>query len=237
MRQHRVRAGACTLDSTWNIRDSPFAASVHAEQSAVVNAWANGEKGLTAIAITEPPCGMCRQFLYEIDGGEAIDVLVPGIAKIALAKLLPRAFGPKSLGRAAGLMNTRSVPLRASVAAKDELPQATLRAARTSYAPYSGAFASVGLETDTGIICTGRYAENAAYNPSLPPMAAALVMLRLHAAAPQNIRRVVLVAATTVVDHVANSKAVLATVSKRKLEVIPAFLSAREAARHVRLPA
>ncbi|SVK54744.1 Cytidine deaminase [Acinetobacter baumannii] len=50
----------------------------------------------------------------------------------------------------------------------------------------------MALETADGNIYAGRYAENAAFNPSLPPLQAALILLNLSGGDCQNIRRAVL---------------------------------------------
>ena len=40
--------------------------TIHAEQSAIVNAWLQGARQIDGIAVTAAPCGYCRQFLYEL---------------------------------------------------------------------------------------------------------------------------------------------------------------------------
>jgi Cytidine and deoxycytidylate deaminase zinc-binding region len=61
--------------------------------------------------------------------------------------------------------------------ASDPLIAAALAAACSSYAPYSRTYAGVGLRTADGTIVAGRYAENAAFNPSLAPIQGAMIML------------------------------------------------------------
>ena len=46
------------------------------------------------------PCGRCRQLLWE-HGGAALQVLTAGGPR-SMAELLPDAFGPEDLSRAAG---------------------------------------------------------------------------------------------------------------------------------------
>ena len=71
--------------------------------------------------------------------------------------------------------------------------QTAAEAASHSYAPYSHSYAGVALRTHDGHIFSGRYAENAAFNPSLPPLQSALIMLRMAGFAPENIQAVALV--------------------------------------------
>ncbi|HEV2740104.1 MAG TPA: cytidine deaminase [Candidatus Elarobacter sp.] len=166
--------------------------SIHAEQAAVYNAWVHGEAGVTLIASTAAPCGLCRQFLNELATASELRVVVPSRPPTTLAALLPAAFGPGDLGKGGGLMqpSTRSLTLAGAaedpvttaapaVGATDPVTAAALAAASAAYAPYSGTYAGVGLRTANGTIYEGRYAENAAFNPSLSPLQGALIALTL----------------------------------------------------------
>src|SRR5437870_5110463 len=77
----------------------------------------------------------------------------------------------------AGLMSPRANGL--TLESSDPLVLEALAAAEASYAPYSRGFAGVALETASGAVHTGRYAENAAFNPSLSPLACALALRAL----------------------------------------------------------
>ncbi|MGJ8675218.1 MAG: cytidine deaminase, partial [Pseudoalteromonas sp.] len=46
---------------------------VHAEQSAINNAWLNGAKKIVKIAISDAPCGYCRQFMNELADAKEFD--------------------------------------------------------------------------------------------------------------------------------------------------------------------
>lgn len=163
--------------------------TVHAEQSAVTHAWLRGERGLVAITVNYTPCGHCRQFMNELNSGSELIVELPGRAAATLGHYLPDSFGPRDLQIATLLMDEvdHGVPPRG-----DALEQAALAAANRSHAPYSGAWSGVALETDDGAIFAGRYAENAAFNPSLPPLQGALNLLNLSGRAFSQIRRGVL---------------------------------------------
>ena len=168
-------SGAMYFGSNMEFPGQALSFSVHAEQAATMNAWMHGETGLRAIAITAPPCGYCRQFLNELSTSEDLEILLRNTPTMPLHALLPEAFGPTDLGMELRLMDESVQPMRLAIATDDKVVLAALAAASTSYAPYSGNHAGVAIESVTGVIASGRYAENAAYNPSMSPLAAALV--------------------------------------------------------------
>jgi cytidine deaminase len=153
--------------------------TVHAEQAAVYNAWVHDETGVGLIASTAAPCGYCRQFLNELSIAGDLWVLLPGHAPRTLAELLPAAFGPRDLGMSGGLMQPASRSLVLAEPVAGAAAAAALAAAHAAYAPYSCTYAGVGLRTAGAEIFQGRYAENAAFNPSLSPMQGALIALTL----------------------------------------------------------
>jgi cytidine deaminase len=170
---------------------APLQQTVHAEQCAVTHAWLRGESALASVTVNYTPCGHCRQFMNELNSGGELQIRLPGRAPATLADYLPDAFGPKDLDIASLLMD--KVDHGHQLALDDALTQAALAAANQSHAPYSNAHSGVALETTDGIIYAGRYAENAAFNPSLPPLQAALILLNLSGDDCLNIRRAVLV--------------------------------------------
>jgi cytidine deaminase len=74
-------------------------------------------------------------------------------------------------------MSPQSHGLTLDASSDDPVLTAALSAANASYAPYSFSYSGVALETTDGRIFSGSYAENAAYNPSMSPLEAALVSL------------------------------------------------------------
>lgn len=149
--------------------------SVHAEQSAINHAWLAGERSVARLAVTAPPCGHCRQFIRELSSADTICLLLPGRAPLALGDLLPEAFGPDDLGISARLL--RPARHRVRRPGTDPLARAAHAAAVSSHAPHSGTPAGCALLLDDGAIVSGRSAENAAYNPTLPALASALSAL------------------------------------------------------------
>lgn len=150
--------------------------SVHGEQSALSNAYMHREGGIAAIAVTAAPCGHCRQFMNELAPSGDMQVLIEGQPPAKLSSLLPAAFGPKNLGITDLAFPVREVNLTLPKSV-DELTTAALDAARKSYAPYTHAHSGVAIGTRSGQIFKGAYIENAAYNPSLPPLQTALSAL------------------------------------------------------------
>lgn len=163
--------------------------TVHAEQSAVTHAWLRGEQALEAITVNYTPCGHCRQFMNELNSGTALAIHLPGREPSTLGDYLPDAFGPRDLEIKTLLLDEVDHGLQIQ---GDPLTQAALQAANRSHAPYTQAWSGVALQAADGTIFAGSYAENAAFNPSLPPLQAALNLLSLSGHDVLNIQRAVL---------------------------------------------
>lgn len=170
---------------------APMQQTIHAEQCAVTHAWLRGEKALASITVNYTPCGHCRQFMNELNTGTQLAIHLPGRQPATLGHYLPDAFGPRDLDIKTLLMDEEDHNL--SLASDDVLTQAALDAANRSHAPYSQAYSGVALEAADGNVYCGRYAENAAFNPSLPPLQAALILMNVSGKDVLQIRRAVLV--------------------------------------------
>lgn len=151
--------------------------TVHGEQAATAHAISCGESGMQKLAVSAAPCGYCRQFLYELTTASTLQILLPNTPAALLTSLIPNAFGPGDLGVTAALMSPQSHGMTLSSAAGDSVVQAALKAANASYAPYTFDYAGVALKTRDGGIFTGSVAEDAAFNPSMSPLEAAVVSL------------------------------------------------------------
>lgn len=192
--------------------------SVHGEQSAISHAWLSGETGLTDIVVNASPCGHCRQFMNELTTPKELQITLPNVGSNGLSHYLPYAFGPKDLGIDSGLMSPQNHELLLD--SDDELAQLALTHASASYAPYSKSPAAIAIETSDGQRFFGRYAENAAFNPSLPPMQMALNSMALHRAEFATIARAILVETeASEISQVRASKSALAAVCNVELEV------------------
>lgn len=90
-----------------NIENASYPVSVCAERNAVSRMIDAGEHRIELVAVVTgaetptPPCGACRQVLWEF--GPAAEVVATTVAgarrRWALAELLPDAFGPSDLDR------------------------------------------------------------------------------------------------------------------------------------------
>lgn len=151
--------------------------TVHAEQSAISHAWMKGERGLTDITINFSPCGHCRQFMNEISTAKNLKVQLPDSDEKQLLDYLPEAFGPNDLGIESGLMSE----VVHSFTFKDDniLLEKAVDAMNMSHAPYTNNFSGLAIEMTCGRVFLGAYAENAAFNPSLPPLQVALSQIML----------------------------------------------------------
>ena len=189
------------LGANLEFRHQPLNQSIHAEQSATMNAWHQGADNLQAIATSEAPCGHCRQFLYEIKKNVDLMVITPhgknrAYRRKALSDLLPEAFGPLDLCSKSSLMSPEPLnrKLRLEAADKDPTIAKALSAAQKSYAPYTQNYAGCAIQIQTGEVFSGRSTESAAFNPSLTALQSAIVSLNMATFEQQpSIERVVLV--------------------------------------------
>jgi cytidine deaminase len=174
----RGRSGSLYLGANIEIPGQCLGFAVHAEQSALANAYMNSEQSVDSLAVIGgAPCGHCRQFLEEISPAGEILILIPNQPPTTLASILPAAFGPAALGATQGALPIRKANLSLTDRAFDALSTAALKAACSSYAPYSKSPAGVAVNTSGGRIFQGCYIENVAFNPSLSPLQTALVQL------------------------------------------------------------
>ncbi|WP_299494272.1 cytidine deaminase [uncultured Shewanella sp.] len=190
--------------------------SVHAEQSAISHAWLKGEKHITDIIVNASPCGHCRQFMNELVKGDEIIIHLPKQAPKPLTHYLPYAFGPSDLNVKQPLLSVQESPH--SLESDDPFVQSALEHTNQSYAPYTHNHAAVILETLDGKQYSSRYAENAAFNPSMLPMQMALSAMVRHGQ-----------------DFTDITRAILVESSKGKVSLIGATTDALNAVSHVQL--
>jgi cytidine deaminase len=136
-----------------------------------------------------------------------------------LTAFLPNAFGPRDLGVVGGLMDpklcTHNLALDGG-SPTDPVIAAALAAACGSYAPYktdaSYGYAGVAVELADNSIYAGRYAENAAYNPSLSPLQSALSFMNMNQplSGTRTVIRCVLVEVPTLGSQLSATQAVMA---------------------------
>ncbi|TFG90677.1 MAG: cytidine deaminase, partial [Syntrophobacterales bacterium] len=160
--------------------------TIHAEQAVVMNAWHHGASFIKSIAVSEIPCGYCRQFLQELRGSTDLMVLKPAGERndyhsSRLSEIFPAAFSPTDLGNNRGFMAHPKATRKLGLAHHSDDPtvQAALSAAEASYAPYTGNLAGCALQTPEGEVVSGSYVESVAYNPSISPLHSTISRLNL----------------------------------------------------------
>jgi cytidine deaminase len=217
-------SGALYYGANYEVQGQALSFTVHAEQACVANAWVNGENGLQMLSISAAPCGYCRQFLYELVDAATLQIGLPGQPLQLLTSFLPDPFGPADLGIQGGLMQPQANGL-VLPGQLDTTTQAALAAANAAYSPYTKTYAGVALTTGDGITCVGRYAENAAYNPSMSPLEGALSQLAFHNRTPADVVEAVLVEAPGTASQAGATSTLWSAVSGIAIAVLVAQTS------------
>jgi len=153
--------------------------TIHAEQCLVTLAAQHKEARLERLQVSAAPCGHCRQFLNETQNGLDMVVAYEDVEQ-PLGTLLPHSFGPADLGNFEPLLSNVGGglnKLQPDLHQPTPLVDIALQAATCSYAPYSGAVSAVAVQLRSGEVFSGFYIENCAYNPSMPPLQAALIAM------------------------------------------------------------
>ena len=222
----RGSSGAIYLGTNIEVPGQVLGFAVHGEQCAVANAYMHEETGLKGLAVTAAPCGHCRQFLNELPQAENLKIYIAGKEPTTLGKLLPGAFGPGNLNVTDRLFTTQKVHLKLIAPSVDELSLAALEAARMAYAPYTHGLSGVALHSLSGAVYIGSYIESAAYNPSLPPLQAALAVLVMSGEKISNVQSAVLVELEKSLIHQRSAaQAVLDSIAPdARLRLVPARL-------------
>lgn len=187
----RGESGNLYFGANMEFSGAPLQQTVHAEQSAVTHAWLKGESRLSAITVNYTPCGHCRQFMNELNSGTQIEIHLPGRKPATLGDYLPDSFGPKDLNISTLLMD--KVDHHYHVDNNDELVKLALDAMNRSHAPYSESHSGIAVQMKNGKQFQGSYAENAAFNPSMPPLQAVLIALNMAGESVHEIASAVLI--------------------------------------------
>jgi len=165
-------SGRMYLGANMEFSGVPLSASLHAEQSAVLNAWFGGESRIDHIFVSAPPCGHCRQFMSELPGAGGLQISFEDKAH-SLASLLPYAFDGLENGDQS-LFRCPEYGLEPIFPDQPKLAKLAIQAARMSYTPYSNSPEGVAIECVNGSTFTGRTAESAAFNPTISAAVCAL---------------------------------------------------------------
>ncbi|HXH39043.1 MAG TPA: cytidine deaminase [Thermoanaerobaculia bacterium] len=219
-------SGSLYFGANYEFPGQALSFTVHGEQAATAHAISFNETGIDMLAVSAAPCGYCRQFLYELTTASTLQIILPNTPTTLLTALLPDAFGPGDLGVTAALMSPQAHGMTLATPS-DDVTKAALQAANTSYAPYSFSYAGVALKTSDGSIYTGGVAENAAFNPSMSPLEAAVVALVINGGKKySDITDAVLVEATaSQASQIGATRDVLSTITKVPLRVYEAVVT------------
>jgi cytidine deaminase len=217
-------SGSLYFGANYEFVGQALSFTVHGEQAATANAISHRETGMSMLAVSAAPCGYCRQFLYELTTAATLQILLPNTTPTLLTMLIPNAFGPADLGVTAALMSPQAHGMALSHTDCDPVVQAALAAANASYAPYTSGYAGVALKTADGGIYTGSVAENAAFNPSMSPLEAAVVSLVISGGKSYGdiVDAVLVEAAGTKVSQAAATRAVLGAMTSVPLRAFQA---------------
>ncbi|KOO13086.1 cytidine deaminase [Vibrio xuii] len=182
--------------------------TVHAEQSAISHAWMKGEQGVADITINFSPCGHCRQFMNELSTADKLQIQLPERDSKSLQEYLPESFGPADLGITSALMT--NIDHGKQSQEDDEVLQLAIAALNRSHAPYTHNLSGIALKMANGKVYQGAYAENAAFNPSLPPLQVALIQLLLDRQKFEDIESAALVEVSEgTISHLATTQSTL----------------------------
>ena len=101
-----LRTADGTVVTGCNIENATYGLTMCAERVALFKALSDGHRTFTAIAVTAsasaaptPPCGSCRQLMWEYCGD--IPVIMANVSAVTmrttLGALFPEPFGPENL--------------------------------------------------------------------------------------------------------------------------------------------
>lgn len=208
----RGLSGTLYFGANLEIAGAQLGQTVHAEQSAISHAWMKGEQGISDITINFSPCGHCRQFMNELTTAKELKVQLPQRDEMSLQEYLPDSFGPADLGVTTGLMT--KLDHKHTTEETTPIVVEALAALNRSHAPYTKNLSGVSLQLTSGEVFTGAYAENAAFNPSLPPLQVALIQLKLAGFDFEQIENAALVEiAEGSISHLADTQSTLEAIN------------------------
>lgn len=101
---------------------------------------------------------------------------------------------------------------------QDDLVNQAILAANQSHCPYSNSPHGIAILFKNGDVVTGRYAENAAFNPSLPALQTALNFAYLNDKKLSDIERIVMAEKALKLSHKTMAETLLSTLTSVELE-------------------
>ena len=166
------KSGKLYLGANIEFQGVPLSASLHAEQSAILNAWMHEEREVVVLHVSETPCGHCRQFMRELSNPSTLKIHCKG-QTYQIEDLLPLAFG-ENRQKGHGLLDSTGTNLEPEKTKPETQAQLAINAAQRSYAPYSQSPEGFVAQCLDGHFFSGRAAESIAFNPSVSGVVVAL---------------------------------------------------------------
>ena len=220
----RGNSGNLYIGANIEFKGMPVYTTIHAEQASIANAMSHGETGIKALSVTAAPCGMCRQFLNELNTSAELKIQINNSEPVLLSEMLPHGFGPDDLNIPFKLMDVASKGFTLANPTDDKLAIKALEAANQSHSPYTSSHAGIAIKTRNGQMFVGHYIENAAYNPTMLPLQAGLSNLVMAGRSFAEISDVVLVHCEgSSVNHVEATQKLLDSICSVLLRVYKAI--------------
>ena len=213
------KSGKLYLGTNMEFKGVPLSASLHAEQSAILNAWMHEEREVVTLHVSETPCGHCRQFMRELSNSSALKIHCKG-QTFQIEDLLPGAFG-ENRKKGHGLLDSTTTNLESVKTELHFLSQVAINAAKRSYAPYSQSPEGFVAQCRDGHFFSGSTAESIAFNPSVSGVVVALNQRNLSSS-----RSVAITActqaklATALSSPLAQAKAIMQHISEASVDEV-----------------
>ena len=213
------KSGKLYLGANMEFQGVPLSASLHAEQSAILNAWMHEEREVVALHVSETPCGHCRQFMRELSNLSNLKIHCKG-QTFQIEDLLPGAFG-ENRKKGHGLLDSTTTNLEFVKTNPHTRSQVAINAAQRSYAPYSQSPEGFVAQCLDGHFFSGRTAESIAFNPSVSGVVVALNQRNLSSS-----RSVAITActqaklATALSSPLAQAKAIIKHISEASVDEV-----------------
>lgn len=209
-----TESGDVILGANIEFEGTHLGQSFHAERTVIALANESGSR-MRALFSSVTPCGGCRQWLNEINGGSNIKIVSKGkdgFYQTELRDLLPHDFGPHHLGQTGILdgnlarwqvdnkMVLHESVLRFGHRNADAVEQELTESLERSYAPYSNEPSAAVIVLRNGEIYSGSYIEQAAYE-SYPALSVALAKMTMSGLTDYSQISHVIVASATMDPH------------------------------------
>ena len=213
------KSGKLYLGANMEFQGVPLSASLHAEQSAILNAWMHEESEVVTLHVSETPCGHCRQFMHELSNSSTLKIHCKS-QTFQIEDLLPGAFG-ENRKKGHGLLDSTATNLESVKTKPHTRSQLAINAAQRSYAPYSQSPEGFVAQCLDGNFFSGRTAESIAFNPSVSGVVVALNQRNLSSS-----RSVAITActqaklATALSNPLAQAKAIIKHISKASVDEV-----------------